>query len=245
MKKFYVKKATLIPVVFVHIQKTAGSSIVALAREHYGHSVISHGDFSGHRPEDFQDIAFISGHFGYEFARPLLSKRYSFTFLRNPIERVLSFYYYCKGQNPNELEIYSLAQQLSLEEFLNHSQKNNLHRTAVCNNQAWQLAYGFGHGTDRGYFSFEEQEMQELAISHLKNFSHIGFTETFEADRNIILKKLGIPRPRENVITNASGNNPAVQELPDSTVALLRKATHIDQILYDHAWFNRNSLHLF
>lgn len=231
---------SILPVVFVHIQKTAGSSIVELVRRRYGESVISHGDYGGHRPEDFQDVAFVSGHFGYEFARSLIAKRYSFTFLRDPVERVLSLYYYCKGQNPDDYEIYSLAQQLNLEEFLKHSLKNNLLRTAVCNNQAWQLAHGYGHGTDRDYFSFEEQEIQELAISHLKNFSFVGFTETFEADRNNILKKLGISLPRENVIINAGGNNPAVKDLPDSTVALLRKVTGIDQMLYDHAWSNRH-----
>jgi len=235
-----VKQNELLPVVFVHTQKTAGSSIVELIRERYGESVISHGDYNGHRPEDFQDVAFVSGHFGYEFARPLISERYSFTFLRDPVERVLSLYYYCKKQNPDDYEIYSLAQQLNLEEFLKHSLKKNFIRTAVCNTQAWQLAYGYGHGTERDYFSFEEQEILELAINHLENFSHVGFTETFEADRNIILKKVGIPRPSENVITNASGNYPTVQDLPDSTVALLRKVTCVDQILYDQAWACRS-----
>ncbi|MCH7920168.1 MAG: sulfotransferase family 2 domain-containing protein, partial [Planctomycetes bacterium] len=99
-------------VLFLHIQKTAGSSIVELARDHYDKSVISHGDFGGHKPEDFQDVAFVSGHFGYEFARPLMSDRYSFTFLRDPVDRVLSFYYFCRRMDSNEFEIYSLAQGL-------------------------------------------------------------------------------------------------------------------------------------
>ena len=229
-------------VVFLHIQKTAGSTLVRFAHRHYHKSVISHGDYIGHRPEEFQNVAFVSGHFGYKFAQPLMSDRYSFTFLRNPVERVLSLYNYCKKQNSNKFEIYSLAQQFSLEEFLKRSLKNILLRTAVCNNQAWQLAYGDGYvAEDHDDFSFQDQEILELAISHLNNFSHVGFTKTFETDRNIILKKLGITLPRENVILNTSGNNSSVQELPDSTVALLRKITGIDQILYDHAWSSRTA----
>jgi len=242
MKKFLVKqKCELSSVVFVHIQKTAGSSIVNIAQGYYGKSLISYLDYDGRRPEEFQDVAFVSGHFGYEFARPLMSDRYSFTFLRDPVDRVLSFYYFCRRMDSNEFEIYSLAQGLNLEEFIKLSLKNNHLRPVVCNNQAWQLAYGYGHMTDKYYFSFEEQEIQDLAISHLEKFSHIGFTETFEKDRNIILNKLGIPLPKKNVIINTSGDRPSVQDLPDSTVDLLRKVTHLDQILYDHAWSSRHS----
>ena len=36
-----------------------------------------------------------------------MDKRYSFIFLRNPIERVLSYYYFCKSRDPKEFEIYA------------------------------------------------------------------------------------------------------------------------------------------
>jgi hypothetical protein len=73
------------PVVFLHLQKTAGTSIINVARQFYGNkNVISHGDFfldqngspiTGDKfaqPEfmerRFGNIPFISGHFGYDFA---------------------------------------------------------------------------------------------------------------------------------------------------------------------------------
>lgn len=242
MKKFLVKqKCELSSAVFVHIQKTAGSSIVNIAQGYYGKSLISYLDYDGRRPEEFQDVAFVSGHFGYEFARPLMSDRYSFTFLRDPVERVLSLYYFFKKMDSNEFEMYSLAQGLNLEEFIKLSLKNNHLRTVVCNHQAWQLAHGYGHGTDRNYFTFEEQEMQDLAMSHLEKFSYVGFTETFEADRNIILNRLGVPIPKKDIVVNAGGNRPSIQDLPDSIVDLLGKVTRLDQELYDYAWSSRYS----
>jgi len=230
------KNKKLLPVVFVHIQKTAGSSIVELARNYYGESVISHGDYSGHRPEDFQKIDFVSGHFGYEFARHLMPGRFSFTFLRDPVQRVLSFYHYCKKQDTDDFEPYRLAQELSLEAFLEYALKPNTLKTAVCNNQAWQLAHGYGHGTERNYFSFDEAEVQDLAIAHLEKFSHVGFTESFEDDRDVILTSLGLPFPETNEITNASGSRPSLSDLSDSAVELLGEVTRIDQVLYDYAW---------
>ena len=52
--------------------------------------MISHGDFSGYKPEDLYNTYFISGHFGYYYARSLMATRYSFTILCDPVERVLS-----------------------------------------------------------------------------------------------------------------------------------------------------------
>ncbi|RLL50883.1 hypothetical protein D8Y20_10865 [Mariprofundus sp. EBB-1] len=232
----FKKNKKLLPVVFLHIQKTAGSSIVDLARKYYGDSVISHGDYSGIRAECFQKVNFVSGHFGYEFARHLMPGRFSFTFLRDPVQRVLSFYHYCKKQNPNDFEPYRLAQELSIEGFLEYALKPNTLKTAVCNNQAWQLAHGYGHGTDRNYYSFGEAEMQDLAVAHLEKLSHVGFTETFEDDRSFILTKLGIPVPEVNEITNASGYRPSVNDLSGLAVELLEEVTRIDQTLYSYAW---------
>ena len=58
-------------------------------------------------------------------------------------------------------------------------------------------------------------------------------------DRNIILNELGIPLPKKNIITNRSSGRAFIHDLPDTTVDLLREVTHIDQILYDHAWSRR------
>ena len=54
---------------FLHIQKTAGSSLITFARQHYWRNLINHGDFAGHHPDEFKNTKFLSGHFGYNFAK--------------------------------------------------------------------------------------------------------------------------------------------------------------------------------
>lgn len=44
--------------------------------------------------------------------------RYSFAFLRNSVEKVASFYYFCRTREPKEFEIYNLSQQTTLNGFL-------------------------------------------------------------------------------------------------------------------------------
>lgn len=240
--------------IFIHIQKTAGTSMVDIARLHYQQNIISHGDYLKgvyHSPfkkdfwineqviSNFRSIPFLSGHFGYDFARLFMRGRYTFTFLRDPIDRVLSFYYFCKNRDPNEFETYRLCQQLSLDEFLKMGLEQPEIKFFIWNNQVWQLACGFGNIENRGLSSFESTELLDLAIKHLENFSYIGLTETFEQDRDRILTDLGIALPEEKIISNATPARPTSQDLPRSTLKLLEKLTYLDQILYQSVWSQR------
>ena len=245
----------LTPAVFMHIQKTAGTTITDLARSAYGdHNVVSHGDYlkgasqfpirntweeNEHVLDDFHNVPFLSGHFGYDFAKRYMDGRYSFTFLRDPVERVLSFYYFCKKGNPNEFEIYKLCQQIPLDEFLKIGFLDPRVKGFIWNNQVWQLACGFGNRDKKSVSSFEESELLELAKKHIDEFSYIGFAETFEADRNSILKDLGIVAPKETIISNANPGRPTSNDLPQSTKDLLLELTELDRILYEKVWSRR------
>jgi hypothetical protein len=243
--------------IFLHIQKTAGTSIIDVARRHYGNEgLTSHGDhLEGFNQFPLRDkffetdrilrkydaTPFISGHFGYDFAKPFLSTRYSFTFLRNPIERVLSFYYFCRSRDPKEFDIYALTQQVSLDEFLLMGLKVPAVKACIWNNQAWQLAHGYGNSDRRNILCFGPSEILDLAIRHLEDFSYIGFTETFENDRDKIFAALGIAPSREKIFSNANPARPTLKDLSQSTSNILEELTYLDQALYKEAWSRRDS----
>jgi hypothetical protein len=239
------------PAIFLHIQKTAGTTIVELARSAYGdQNVISHGDYLkgiDYCPctgvvgvdekllDDFDNIPFLSGHFGYGFAKRYMPGRYSFTFLREPIERVLSFYYFCRGCDPKQYAHYKLSQQVTLDEFLQRGMVDPEIKNFIWNNQVWQLASGFGELKTRPLSAFKEIDLLELACEHLDEFSHVGFAETFEADRDHILRDLGIVPPEARVVLNANLGRPIYSDLPQSTKDLLFELTELDRVLYQKA----------
>ena len=225
------------PALFLHIQKTAGSSIVEYARQYYS-SVISHGDFMYCKPEEFNDIQFISGHFGYEFAKYYIPRRYSFVFLRDPVERVLSFYYYCRSGNLNDFKAYRAARENNLEQFLALGFTDYSIGHGIVNNQAWQLACDYGLRNIRKYTN---SEIQELAINHLDNFSYIGFTETFDEDRDNLMKALGLPIPECDTKTNANYGRPNRKDITSNALEILHEITRADQVLYDEAWSRRRA----
>lgn len=229
-----MKHGVKIPALFLHIQKTAGTSIVQMAAQHYGSSnVSSHGDFVGRVSQEFVGKAFVSGHFGYSFARPLMRDRYTFTFLRDPIERVLSFYYFCQSRNPEELPIYRLARNLDLEGFVRAAVDDELVKSRIWNSQVWRLATGPG---SVAVDDMRAEEMLELAIAHLEEFSYIGFTESVDDDVRAIQQALQITDQiilgKENVTEGRITTN----DISAGVLSMIEEITQLDRQLYDIAW---------
>lgn len=225
-----------VPALFLHIQKTAGTSLIHLARRHYDGSIISHGDYCDTRPDDLVNVRFVSGHFGHAYARQLMSGRYSFTFLRDPVERVLSFYYFCRSRDPHEYAIFRAAHEHDLCGFLDACLDDPFFKMQAWNNQVWQLAYGYTQLDTRTLDDFSPDALLSLAKQHLAEFSHVGLTETFAVDAAIICKALGIPSrgsdgrlPMENVTPLRR----SLAEQPPAARALLAYFTELDREIYD------------
>lgn len=225
-----------VPALFLHIQKTAGTSIVHLARQFYGESITSHGECWGKTPAQLSHVKFVSGHIGFDFARPLMEGRFAFTFLRDPAERILSMYYFCKARYPDEFEIYRRARDLDLRGFLAAGLTDHCVRKNIWNNQVWQLAHGYAHLDERSIEDFSESELLHLAKEHLTRFSHVGFTETVDKDAAAILKALGLPQARQLPRMNSSPDRPGVKGLPPEIKAMLDELTVLDRALYEFAW---------
>ena len=194
-------------VIFLHIAKTAGTSIVHFFRQRMPEDAIcSHGDFLRIPGEavDFQDslsqYRFLSGHFGYADIAPLLPDSYSFTFLRDPVDRVLSLYKFCMHSDmQRQFAVARAARDLGLEGFLASMLPE------VCemldNQQTWQLARNYWQSDRHALAHLGDEELLDLAIHHLDAFDHVGLTESFDRDFARILADLGIeedvPRSRQ------------------------------------------------
>jgi hypothetical protein len=229
-------EAGSVPALFLHIQKTAGTSISNLARQYYGNSLTSHGDCYGKSQEQLEHIGFISGHLGYHFLSPLMDGRFTFTFLRDPAERILSMYYYSRSCDPDKFEIYKMANEMDLPTFLQAGFRLPCVQESIWNNQVWQIAHGYGHLDDRAIDDFTEDELLSLAKMHIDEFSYVGFTETFATDMTVVLKALGIPKPKKLPVYNAMPDRPKVAEQSSDVKYMLDRLTELDRELYEYVW---------
>jgi len=195
----------------------------------------THGDCWGQRPRDLARVRFVSGHIGYDFARHLMRHRYSFTFLREPTERILSMYHFCRSRDPRKFIIYQRAHELELEEFLRAGFTDPWVKKNIWNNQVWQLAHGYAHLDKRTINDFDETQLLSLAKHHLDELSFVGFTETFQSDAVVVLNALALPSATKITRTNVTHLRPRRDDLSSATVALLDELTQLDQQLYRHA----------
>src|ERR1041384_8679420 len=174
-------------VVFLHMQKAAGTSLCEILPQRLGGPSISHGDYLKYQPHELASFRFIAGHFGYDYLRAIPGRNFTFTFVREPGDRVVSLYYFMQNRDAREYEIYSLAQQISFTEFVRSNQP--LVSTHIDNHQVRQLARGWPYEQLRA----TGEELLAQAIAHLDSLSFFGFQETFESDVMELERRLDAP----------------------------------------------------
>jgi len=219
----------------MHIQKTGGTSITEAVRPHYRNDIVSHGDYLEHDTASLKNIRFISGHFGFEYARLFMDGRYSFTFLRDPVERILSLYYFSRTRDPAEFPIYRVAHEMDLAAYLRAGFDREDVNTYLWNQQAWQLACGWNDPQQRQMPDFTEEQILERAKAHVMQLNYIGFVESIAVDSKVILAKLHVPLPESLVPANLTPERPHRGDLPAATIRLAEELTRLDAALYAHA----------
>jgi len=223
------------PALFMHIRRTAGTSLVTLARYRYGQSMVTHGDWDGRPPSELAGVEFVAGHFGHDYAKTLMAGRYTFTFLRDPAARVLSMYRFCRKRDPEEFAIYRRARELDLVPFLEAGLTDSLVRQYLWNNEVWQLAAGYDYPASREIDAFSEADLLDLAKAHLEEFSFVGFTECFARDGGIIREALGLQAPGGLPAINSAEDDLGEAAKTPRVRQLLDDLTGLDRELYQYA----------
>ncbi|MHB1651883.1 MAG: sulfotransferase family 2 domain-containing protein [Desulfitobacteriaceae bacterium] len=86
---------------FLHIPKTAGTSLFTLFRSVLGEEQVYQVrdvNIGKQRADAIQSFTLVGGHVTYDQMQFYFEReRYRFTFLRHPVERFLSMYYYYRS----------------------------------------------------------------------------------------------------------------------------------------------------
>jgi len=159
----------------LHIPKTGGSTITKMLEGYYGdryHRVPNGqaGEFWSEQAFNFDDYDVISGHFVYAKSDcPYI------TFLRNPIDRLLSLHYYfghtsAKGYR-DEIALLSF-EQFALSDFPTRSLHDELFYF-VDNDMVRRIS-----GMGKVYRAVGEAELGQ-ALRNLEKFPFVGLVEYF------------------------------------------------------------------
>lgn len=222
-------------VIFLHIPKAAGTTLHrVLERQYSPAAIFSIGSDAHASIREFKElpdaqraaIRLFRGHMPYGLHSYLPQPATYFTILREPIERVISYYHYILRTPAHYLHDTVVGQKMSLKALLESGLPIMMNDTQVRLISGVWADVGFGECTP---------DILEMARHHLaQSFRVVGLAEQFDATLLMLKQTYGWGRMfyvRENV-----GRGREVQSPYDAdTLTLIRQVNQLDQALYSEA----------
>jgi hypothetical protein len=225
-------QSTYQTVIFLHMPKTAGTTFRAVLRRQYPADGFYHyyttpnpeapARFDALSPAQKRRYRLIAGHVHYGFHQQLEQTCVYITFLRDPVERVISHYHFVRDtpQAPG----HAAVSQMSLEDFVERWPGGN-------NVQAKMLA-GYDQ-TDM----FCPPDVVPQAIANLeRHFLCVGLSERFDESLIMMKRTLGWRQPfyiRRNIARGQPTTHKHAS-LPDTTRQRIIDHNQHDIALYEY-----------
>jgi hypothetical protein len=215
--------------IHLHLPKTAGTTLRTIADRNYSDGEI----YTISKPyaeqgEELRDlpaqrkrqIKLLRGHMPFGLHEHFDKPADYFTVLRNPVERIISAYYYIRRTPtlPHYREV--AGKNMTLEDFA----RCGLPQTY--NQQTGLISGRLDNFTDA----------LEIAKHNLStHFIAVGICERFDETLLLLNKQVGWKRifyHRQNV----TKDRPARSEVPQTAIRLIEKRNALDMELYEFAW---------
>lgn len=200
--------------VFLHIQKTAGTSLRSFLSKQFDENQIWFGrSYQVKNLSNNKNVSCIGGHFQYGIHEEL-NRPYTYaTMLREPVDRVLSYYYFIKEKSSSGKS--KNANKMDIEDFMEE------YDTKLCNYQTRRIAGG--------------KLDLELAKKHLlEEFSFVGLTERFKESLYLMKREYHFPNLEYNT-RNITKKRSSKDELPEKTINFIKQKNELDIELYQFA----------
>lgn len=220
---------------FMHIGKTAGTSFHHLIREAMPEALIFNGgpeQYDAMTPVDLEAFDLLLGHFSFHHSRKFRPDKYLLTFLRDPVERVLSNYHFLRSwtgyvDTTNE-EMIRASRELTLAGFLKSPLPQV--RAVVENHQT----YFFGADW-RANRTEEPEALFQRAVANLHTLQFVGLTERYAESTAMLFEDLGFSDTPTLIRLNVTPERPPAEELSPADRALIEDMNSLDIKLYDVA----------
>ena len=235
------------PVFFMHIAKTAGSSVNEFFIEHFGRERAAMHIESVSDPQTLAQHQFISGHIGLErFERDFdIDKFYTATMLREPVRQLVSHLNWVRHLSEPERAEFLQGHPKIVQDISARLQRVDFSSVEAMSRFVSELRPAerplFDNCQCRYFYSIPagqpySEEAFKRAAKSLMRFDFVGLTEDFEPAIRYLGAKAGIIKawekpPHVNVNKFDYGFDVANPELVTAVAPLIR----YDQALYHRA----------
>ncbi len=215
------------PIIFIHIPKAAGQTLKLIINRQYKKSKIFSVDGANvdESVEIFKklpevrrrEIRVLMGHINFGLHSYFLQPATYITMLRNPVDRIISHYYYVLRTPNHYLYNQVTSHNMTLDEYITSGISMEMH-----NGQTRLLAGINGNS----------QELLEVAQKNLqKQFACIGISERFD-ETLILLKRYFKWRNIFYAKINVAKTRPNKEDISKDTLDLIKKHNELDIYLY-------------
>jgi hypothetical protein len=228
-------------IIFLHIPKTAGSSINSIINHVFDKEQIFDA-YTITEDEKMQQkfindingkksIKIIRGHYRFGLHEYIKDPSTYYTIFRNPVERVISHYYFVKRYPKHYLYDQVTQSNMGLKEYVTSGICGELR-----NNQVVLMI------DKRSNSILSPNEKLQLAKSNLiKYFEVFGITERFD-ESLILLEKEYNWKVVGNSRKNVTINRPSKDEIPKETIDIIKEFNLLDFELYNYAIYLFDSM---
>ncbi|MFZ5644986.1 MAG: sulfotransferase family 2 domain-containing protein [Bacillota bacterium] len=212
--------------IFLHIPRTAGTSLFSMFYDILGfENAIWISDIDNFEPQHaslLEKFLLIGGHFMVSHQKKYFNDRYSILFLRNPVDRFISTYYYFKKYGNDEV-----VKNLDLISYLEFCRKLGCYPFTFFNNQTVYL-------TGVMDYSVPEKDLLDMAKENLSKMDFVGIYESLLDSVNLLLCDTKWPPAREIPFENASDTRPKLPEVDNNILERIGELNKIDMELYQY-----------
>jgi len=221
-------------IIFLHIHKTAGTTLHRIIERQYRPEQIwtldeEHGfdDLVSLTEAQRAQVRMLRGHMIFSLHELMPGITTYFTLLREPVERVISFYYFIR-RNPHHYHYDPItSEDLSLKEFLELRQNNMMD-----NGQTRMLAGAKQYEHPVGECT---RELLEAAKQNLRErFSVVGLMERFDETLLLLRQAYGW-RNVFYVQQNVTSGRPLREDLPRDALDVVAEYNQLDIELYEYS----------
>jgi hypothetical protein len=231
------------PFLFIHIRKTAGSSLRALLANAFPVNRVLLNAHSVSGPQEPGDAIFATGHVGFDYAQRFATPPTIFTTIREPVSRCLSAYHFFRGNDENffralaadwtDTEYQSRrrftdrARHLGMLRFL--VEEEPLARAWLSNTQSRQLA-----GDSCVGLTDDEPRLLEIALANLRKCDLAGIVERLDDTLRLLgyVMNWGRLGPLQHLNRTI---RPETANVDPRCVEILRAWNSLDLRLYEEA----------
>jgi len=218
-------------ILYLHIPKAAGTTLnTILAQKFLRRGVYTiHNtktaveELAGLNDAKREKLQFVNGHFAYGLHEALGRPFEYITMLREPVDRVVSHYYYVLRNPAHYLHKHVTSKKMSLKDYALAG------LTKEIDNGQVRLMAGAFYRDPYGQCS---RELLEQAKENLKNhFAVVGLAERFDETLLLLGERYGW-KDMFYARQNATVDRPRLDELPEDAIEAIRAANPLDLELY-------------